>query len=372
MTEPTFVIAEAGVNHNGDLELALALVDAAATAGADAVKFQTFRAGALVTADAQKAAYQKRSAANNEGQYEMLQRLELSPAMHEEIAKHCALRGIRFLSTPFDRDSLDFLVDSMHLRTIKLSSGEVTNGPLLLHAIRKTDRLILSTGMSTIGEVEEAVRLLAWGLDSTEKHPVSRCHLQAFQLSERVLVRLRERLTLLHCTTEYPADFADANLRVMTTMRESWGISVGLSDHTPGIAIPLAAVACGATVIEKHLTLDRGLRGPDHVASLEPEELKAMVSGIRAIEAALGDGVKRPSSAELANRIAARKSLVAARPVRRGDRLTEADIVAKRPGGGLSPMWMWDVVGSTAEHDLLPDDPISPIYAGAGGEVTEV
>ena len=371
MIEPTFVIAEAGVNHNGDPDLALALVDAAARAGADAVKFQTFRADSLVTAAAQKAAYQKRSTANEEGQYEMLRRLELSPAMHVAIAKHCVLRGIRFLSTPFDHESLDFLVDTMGLRTIKLSSGEVTNGPLLLHAIRKADHLILSTGMSTLGEVEEAVRLLAWGLNSTEAHPVSRRKLQAFQLSECVLARLRERLTLLHCTTEYPAEYADANLRAMATMRESWRIPIGLSDHTPGIAIPLAAVACGATVVEKHFTLDRGLPGPDHMASLEPGELQAMVAGIRAIEAALGDGVKRPSPAELANRVAARKSLVAARPVRKGEQLTEADIVAKRPGGGLSPMWIWDVIGRSAEHDLSLDDPIGLAPAGASGEVTE-
>lgn len=358
MVKHTFIIAEAGVNHNGDLALAMALVDAAASAGADAAKFQTFRTGQLVTVSAQKAAYQKRSGVADESQFEMLQRLELSPAMHDKLAKHCAQRGIRFLSTPFDRESLDFLVDSMGLRTIKLSSGEVTNGPLLLHAIRRAGQLILSTGMSTLGEVEEAIRLLAWGLESSVGCPSSRQALQSYWPSADVLSQLREKLTLLHCTTEYPADYADTNLRAMEKMRDAWGIPVGLSDHTLGIAIPLAAVACGATIIEKHFTLDRRLPGPDQAASLEPGELEAMVSGIRAIELALGDGVKRPSQTELANRVVARKSLVAARPIRQGCRLTEADIAAKRPGDGLSPMWIWDVIGKTAEVDIGQDESI--------------
>lgn len=370
MPDRTYVIAEAGVNHNGSLELALALVDAAAAAGADAVKFQTFCTGDLVTTSAQKAAYQKQSAGADESQFEMLRRLELTPQMHEAIALHCAQRGIRFLSTPFDRESLDFLVDAMGLRTIKLSSGEVTNGPLLLHAIRRAEQLILSTGMSTLGEVEEAIRLLAWGLESATGCPRSRRELLGYWPSADVLSSLRAKLILLHCTTEYPADYADTNLRAMETMRDAWGIPVGLSDHTPGIAIPLAAVARGATVIEKHFTLDRTMPGPDHAASLESRELQAMVSGIRAVELALGDGVKRPSHVELANRVAARKSLVAARAIRRGGRLAESDIAAKRPGDGLSPMWTWDVLGRAVEEDIRRDEPISMAPDGRSSEVT--
>lgn len=370
MAEHTFIIAEAGVNHNGDLALAMALVDAAANAGADAVKFQTFRTAELVTATAQKAAYQKRSAEAGESQFDMLRRLELSPDMHDAIARHCAQRGIRFLSTPFDRESLDFLVDEMGLRTIKLSSGEVTNGPLLLHAIRRAGQLILSTGMSTLDEVGEAIRLLAWGLDSAAGCPGSRRELQDYRPSAETLSCLRAKLTLLHCTTEYPADYADTNLRAMATMRDAWGIPVGLSDHTPGIVIPLAAVACGATVIEKHFTLDRTMPGPDHAASLEPDELQAMVSGIRAVELALGDGVKRPSPAEVANRVAARKSLVAARPIRQGSPLTESDIAAKRPGDGLSPMWIWDLLGRQAERDIGQDEPIGLVPDGRNSEMT--
>lgn len=370
MAENVFIIAEAGVNHNGDLALAIDLVDAAADAGADAVKFQTFRTADLVTMSARKATYQKRSSGADESQFEMLRRLELTPAMHDALARHCAQRGIRFLSTPFDRESLDFLVDVMGLRTIKLSSGEVTNGPLLLYAIRRAEQLILSTGMSTLDEVGEAIGLLAWGLESATGYPGSRREIRDYRPSAAVLSHLRTKLTLLHCTTEYPADYADTNLRAMTTMRNTWGIPVGLSDHTPGIAVPLAAVACGATVIEKHFTLDRTMSGPDHAASLEPGELQAMVSGIRVVELAMGDGVKRPSPTEVANRVAARKSLVAARAIRQESRLTESDIAAKRPGDGISPMWTWDLLGRLAERDIEQDEPIGLMPDGSNNEVT--
>ena len=355
----TYVIAEAGVNHNGSFEMAMELIDAAAAAGADAVKFQTFKADRLVTKEAHKAAYQKQATGIAESQYELLSKLELTNEMHLALMAHCRERAVEFLSTPFDPISLHYLVDELGLRRIKLSSCEVTNGPFLLEAIRRSDHLILSTGMCSLGEVEEAIRVLGWGIEHACSSPGSRLELNCYWPSKQVMEVLRQRVTLLQCTTEYPAAYADTNLRAMGTMRALWGIPVGLSDHTPGIAIPLAAIALGAEVIEKHITLDRGLPGPDQAASLEPAELQSMIVGIRAVEDALGDGIKRPSTAEFANRTVVRKSLHAAREIFRGEVLSTTNVAIKRPDSGLSPMAYWDVLGSVAPGNYQDDEPIS-------------
>lgn len=330
----TLIIAEAGVNHNGSLDLARQLIDAAAAAGVDYVKFQTFRADKLVTRTARQAAYQSRNLGHGEeSQYTMLKRLELSPDDHRALIDHCNTKGVRFFSTAFDLESIAFL-DSLGLPLWKVPSGEITNFPYL-RAIGLTGKpVILSTGMATLDEIEAAVGVLTrFGTP-------------------------RNGITLLHCTTEYPAPKDQVNLRAMQTMHERFGLPVGYSDHTEGIEIPVAAVAMGATVIEKHFTLDRSLPGPDHKASLEPDELTAMVRQIRAVESALGNGVKEPTPAERPNIPIARKSIVAATAIQRGELFTEENLTAKRPGTGLSPMLWESVVGQTAPHDFEPDQPI--------------
>lgn len=327
----TLIIAEAGVNHNGDLESARRLVDAAADAGADAVKFQTFRADRLVTPTASKAPYQAQGTDPAESQYVMLRRLELTREMHEALIVHCASRGIAFFSTAFDTDSVDMLLDLGQDR-FKIPSGEITNLPYLRHVGRYGKPVILSTGMATLDEVGAALQIL----EQAGTPP--------------------SRITVLHCTTEYPTPMADVNLRAMLTIRDAFGVAVGYSDHTPGIEVAIAAVAMGATVIEKHFTLDRRLPGPDHKASLEPAELKAMVVSIRNVEEALGDGIKRPSASESRNRAIARKSLVAACAIRAGQRFNELNLAVKRPGTGLSPMRWDEVVGRMAPRDFAADE----------------
>src|SRR5580692_1125077 len=324
-----FIIAEAGVNHNGSLDLALRLVDAAKASGADAVKFQTFRADLLATRSAHKAPYQERTTANVESQFEMLQRLQLDAAAHRCLIDHCRQVGIQFLSSPFDAQSADLLA-TMDLPLYKVPSGEITNLPFLQHLARKGRPIILSTGMSTLGEVEEAVHVL--------------------QAAGGV------QLTLLHCVTEYPAPYAEVNLRAMQTLKSAFGLPVGYSDHTPGIEIAIAAVALGAEVIEKHFTLDRSLPGPDHSASLEPKEFKQMVAAIRNVESALGDGIKKPALCELPNIPVARKSVVAARALRAGQKLAAADLDIKRPGTGLSPKLLTALVGRTLRTNIEPDE----------------
>ncbi len=351
-----FVIAEAGVNHNGDRDLAFGLVDAAAGAGADAVKFQTFRADDLAAADAPKAAYQKTGTDADESQLDMLRRLELSPDIHRNLMDRCRDRGIAFLSTPFDQDSLDFLTGTLGLDTVKLPSGEITNGPLLLAAARAARRIILSTGMSTMDEVADAVGVLAFGF--VGDGAPARDAFRAALTSPDGTAAVRDRVTLLHCTTEYPAPADEANLRAMDALRDRFGTDVGLSDHTQGIAVAIAAAARGAAVVEKHVTLDRGLPGPDHAASLEPNEFKDMVAGIRMVEQALGDGQKRPMPSELGNRDVARKSLVAARAIARDQVIGPDDLTARRPGGGTSPMTFWDWVGRVAERDIPAGGPV--------------
>jgi N,N'-diacetyllegionaminate synthase len=325
---PVFIIAEAGVNHNGDLDMALRLIDAAAAAKADAIKFQTFSTERLVTRRAPKAAYQKQTTDSQEGQYAMLERLELSRSDHECLLAHAQDQGIEFLSTPFDHASVDLLVE-LGVPAIKIGSGELTNFPLLEHIARQKRVIILSTGMAYLSEVEEAVRCI-----------------QAY--SDAPLI-------LLHCVSNYPAREADVNLRAMLTMRQALGLPIGYSDHTMGVTVPIAAVALGACAIEKHFTLDRSLPGPDHRASLEPDEIRAMVQAIRDVEAALGNGIKRPATSELDTARVARKSIVSQVDIPAGTEITTRMLAIKRPGTGIPPRDLVRVLGRIARVTIPAD-----------------
>jgi len=358
--KPVYIIAEAGVNHNGSLEMAFQLVDVAVDAGVDAVKFQTFKAENLVTRSADKAVYQKRNTGDSESQFDMLRRLELSYKAHHQLMEYCGKKGIAFLSTAFDSDSLQFLVDDLRLTVLKIPSGEITNGPLLLEHAQTGCDLILSTGMSTLGEVEEALGVIAFGLlaSGPNNDKPSREAFQEAYFSAQGQTLLKEKVTVLHCTTEYPAPVNEINLNAMVTMQQAFGLKMGYSDHSEGITVPIAATAMGATLIEKHFTLDKTLPGPDHKASLELKELKQMVSAIRMVELVMGNGVKGPMPSEIENRKMARKSLVVSDVVKRGDRFSEKNITIKRPGTGISPMDYWDVVGSESIKSLQIDDQI--------------
>lgn len=358
MADRVFIVAEAGVNHDGSLHDALTLVDVAAAAGADAVKFQTFRADALVTRRAAKAAYQVANTGHDGGQAEMLRRLELSEDAHHRIADRCRDRGIAFMSTAFDLDGLA-LLDRMGVPAIKIPSGDLTWAPMLLAAARTGRPLFVSTGMAELDEVRQALGVIAFGL-TRDGDPTGLVDCDVAFASAEGRAAVAERVTVLQCTTQYPAPASAANLRAMTTMTEAFGVPVGYSDHTLGIAVATAAVALGARVIEKHFTLGRDRPGPDHAASLEPDELEAMVRAIRDVEAALGDGRKSPSAAELPNRPIARRSLVAARPVAAGEPWTAGAVTAKRPADGLSPMRWWDVAGGAARRDYVADDALTP------------
>jgi N,N'-diacetyllegionaminate synthase len=325
------IIAEAGVNHNGSIELAKKLIDVAAKAGADFVKFQTFKAKTVVTRTADKAEYQKESTGAAESQFEMIKKLELNRTAHLELIQHCGKRDIRFLSTAFDHDSIDLLAE-LNIPFYKIPSGEITNLPYLRHVGRMGKPIIMSTGLSTLEEVRVAMEiLLTAGLQ-------------------------KEDLTILHCNTEYPTPMADVNLRAMLTIRDELGVNVGYSDHTLGIEVPVAAVAMGACVIEKHFTLDRNMPGPDHAASLEPDELKSMVSAIRNIEQALGYGEKKPSPSETNNIVVVRKSIVAKKDIKKGEVLSDSNLDTKRPGTGISPM-EWDAyIGKFADREYQTDE----------------
>ena len=347
-----YIIAEAGVNHNGSLDMALELVDSAASAGADAVKFQTFTAASLVARYAPKANYQRLNTDTEETQFEMLRRLELTESDHAVLIERCREQGITFLATPFDSESLALLSGRFALETIKVSSGDLTNAPFLLEIGRVARKVILSTGMSSLSDVENALGVLAHALTASKTPPTAIAFAKAYA-SKAGQVALRQRVTLLHCTTEYPAPIAEVNLRAMDTMAAAFGLPVGYSDHTEGIHVPVAAVARGATLIEKHFTLDKKLPGPDHRASLNPLELAEMVAAIRDIEMALGDGIKRPTPGEVSNRIAARKSLVAAQPMIAGQPLV---LAVKRPGNGVSPFQYWTLQGRPANRDYHPDE----------------
>lgn len=351
-----YVIAEAGVNHNGSIELARALVDAACLAGADAVKFQTFRAAEIVSRNAAKAEYQKANTDAAQTQLEMLRQLELTKDDHRTLKQYACAKGIEFLSTPFDRESLDFLVTELAMQKVKIASGEITNAPLLLSIAKSGRKLILSSGMASLGEVEAALAVLAFGMTNGSSYPTSNECLMAAYASPRGRKLLEERVTLLHCTTEYPAPIDEVNLKAIDTLRSAFGLPVGYSDHTSGIHVPIAAVARGAVLIEKHFTLDKSLSGPDHKASLEPKELLAMVEAIRDVERALGSGVKAPAAGEAPNRLIARRSLTAARDIVEGEMFTVDNLVCKRPGSGVSPMRYWSVLGTPVGRSYVADE----------------
>ncbi|MBK7891770.1 MAG: N-acetylneuraminate synthase [Bdellovibrionales bacterium] len=352
----TTVIAEAGVNHNGSLDLAYQLVDAASAAGADYVKFQTFVAERLVTRMAQKASYQTRNTDSSGSQFEMLRSLELKPKFHRILADYSKKNNIQFLSTPFDIDSARFLVDEVGIETIKIPSGELTNAPFLLDIARLKKPMILSTGMATIGEIETALSIIAFGLVAPAANEPN---LESFRAAFRSVEGQRflsDYVSLLHCTTEYPAPLHEVNLYAMKTMRRTFQLPVGYSDHTPGIAVSIAAVALGARIIEKHFTLDKTLPGPDHKASLETSELNELILGIRAVEQSLGSYVKIPRPSEIPNIPIARKSLVAARSISTGELFSRENLTTKRPGSGVSAIHFWDWIGQKASQNFNEDD----------------
>ena len=327
----TLIIAEAGVNHNGSVDAAKKLIDAAVNSGADLVKFQTFKAETLVTTTAEKADYQKNLTDRSETQFEMIKKLELDRAAHEELIQYCEQKGTRFLSTAFDHDSIDLLAE-LNIPFFKIPSGDITNLPYLRHIGRMGKSIVMSTGMATLKEVRAALNILLEA--GAEKN----------------------KITVLHCNTEYPTSMEDVNLKAMLTMRDELGVAIGYSDHTLGIEVPVAAVALGASVIEKHFTLDRTLPGPDHAASLNPEELKAMVAAIRNIEKAKGDGIKKPSESERKNIPIARKSIVAKKPISKGELFSEKNLTVKRPGTGISPM-EWDTyIGKLSDREYQADE----------------
>jgi len=350
-----YVIAEAGVNHNGELELAHKLVDCAAEAGADAVKFQTFDAKKLATRAAPKASYQQRTTDAVESQLEMLSKLELPREWHYELREHARTRGIEFLSTAFDTGSLSFL-EELDLPFYKVPSGELTNSPLLWQFARQRRPLVVSTGMATMSEVEQGLAVIAHALNA-EHEPASEDEIWRGWSQPAWRESLRGRVTLLHCTSQYPTPMSEVNLLAMDTLT-AFGLPVGYSDHTEGILIPVAAVARGATVIEKHFTLDRTMPGPDHRASLEPDELKLMVSQIRQLQLAMGDGAKCPQPSEWNTRQAARQQVVAARDIANGAVLTRQDLTTARSGGGMPASALWSLVGATARQDFAAGDAV--------------
>lgn len=329
------IIAEAGVNHNGSIKLAKQLIDKAVEAGVDIIKFQTFKSEKLVSKAARQAEYQQRNIGKkDEGQLAMLKKLELSQADHEELIEYCNQKNIRFFSTAFDMDSIEYL-HSLKMGLWKIPSGEITNYPYLRKIAQYHEPVILSTGMCELSDIEAAVKvLIEFGVK-------------------------KEQITILHCNTEYPTPFADVNLKAMLEIGERFNVEIGYSDHTKGIEVPVAAVALGATFIEKHFTLDKNMEGPDHKASLEPDELKAMVSAIRNIEQALGTGHKVISESERKNIEIARKSIVAACPIKKGELLTEKNLTVKRPGNGISPMRWNEVVGTSAIKDYEEEEVIA-------------
>lgn len=354
MSDRVFIVAEAGVNHDGILADALALIDVAAEAGADAVKFQTFTAEKALTARAMKAAYQATNTGSGGTQLDMVKRLELSPSDHLALVERCRESGIAFMSTAFDMDSLALLAE-LDVPAIKIPSGDLTWGSMLLAAARMGKPLFVSTGMADLEEVCQALAVIAFALIHPGR-PGSMAECDACWATEQGRAAVAERVTVLQCTTQYPAPAEAANLRAMIAMGEAFGVRVGYSDHTLGISVATAAVALGARVIEKHFTLNRDRQGPDHAASLEPHELAAMVRAIRDVEVALGDGIKAPSAIEMPNRLVARRALVAARPLAAGEALTEDAVTAKRPADGLSPMAWWEMADRPASRPYAADD----------------
>ncbi len=331
-----FIIAEAGVNHNGSLDICKKLIDVSVKAGADAVKFQTFKAGKLVTVNAEKASYQIENTGTRESQVEMLRKLELSPNAHKDLFAYCRQKNISFLSTPFDEESADML-DDLGMEIFKIPSGEITNKPLIQHIASKKKPIILSTGMSYLGEVERAISWIDEIWNSLDTKP---------------------QLSVLHCVSSYPARVEDVNLRAIKTMQMAFGLPAGYSDHTMGTEITIAAVAMGAKVIEKHITLDRDMEGPDHKASLEPEELETMVTAIRNVEMAMGDGIKNPTKSENNLKNIVRRSLVTAKDIKSGETISSNDILLKRPGTGIPAEFKDKVVGMKSGSDMSVDSVI--------------
>ncbi|MBL5900981.1 N-acetylneuraminate synthase [Lelliottia amnigena] len=352
----TLIIAEAGVNHNGDEKLAFELVDAAFKAGADIVKFQTFKAKNLVTADAVQAEYQVANTQKKESQLDMLSRLELSWEAHHKLVAYCNELGIEFLSTAFDSESLAFLVNDLGIKRLKLPSGELTNAPLVLEHARTGCDIIVSTGMATLSEIEAALGVIAFGYTAAQDALPGIEAFQSAYSSEEGQKALKEKVIILHCTTEYPAPMEEINLRVMDTLKQAFDLPAGYSDHSEGIAIPIAAVARGAVVIEKHFTLDKNMDGPDHKASLEPNELASMVKSIRQVEKALGHTIKAPTISEIKNKRVARKSLVAEKTIEEGEQFTSANMAIKRPGTGMSPYLYWEMQGKKAGRHYEPGE----------------
>lgn len=353
----TLVIAEVGVNHNGSLDMALELVDAAVSTGADVVKFQTFDTAALVTKSAPRADYQQKVTNSDAPQFEMLRALELDPDAHEALQQRCTEGGVEFLSTAFEHGSLEFLLE-LGMRRLKSPSGEITNGPLLLHMARAGLPIIVSTGMAGLADIESALAVLAFGMTAPADAVPTAADLRGAFRSPRGQAALEQRITVLHCTSAYPAPLDEVNLRAMSTIEAAFGLPVGYSDHTLGTAVAVAAVARGATVIEKHLTLDRRLPGPDHAASLEPAEMTELVAHIRQVEQALGSTRKGPSRSETSTIEVARKSIVAARALTAGETFDRDALAVMRPGTGRSPMELWSLLGQAAARDYEPHEPI--------------
>lgn len=352
------IIAEIGVNHNGSEDLAKKLVDSAKNAGADIVKFQTFIASNLVTQDAKKAKYQERISASGDSQFSMLNALELSFNSFKNIARYCENVGIKFMSTAFDKECLDFLVDEIQVNVLKIPSGEITNAPLILEHAKKGLDIFLSTGMASMEEIEDALGVIAYGYMNQGK---SNKNLSKENFSNAIKSKagkrlIKEKVTIFHCTTEYPAPVDEINLNALTQISNTFNTKIGYSDHSKGILIPVSAVAMGALVIEKHFTLDNSMDGPDHFASLEPEEFKEMVDGIRDCEKYMGDGIKKATKSEVQNKLASRKSLVAGRDITSGELFTKDNIDIKRPGGGISPMFFWKILGTNSDRDYSKDE----------------
>lgn len=352
----TLIIAEAGVNHNGQEDLAIQLIDAAKEAGADIVKFQIFKAKNVISRNAQQATYQIENTNVIESQLSMVQKLELSYAAHRRLMLYCNKIGIQYLSTAFDHDSLDFLVNDLKLSCLKIPSGEITNAPLVLAHARTQCNLILSTGMATLSDIEKALGVIAFGLTAPEDtYPSEQAFIDAY-FSDEGQNALQSKVTILHCTTEYPAPLKEINLNAMKTIKTAFNLPIGYSDHSAGIVVPIAAATLGAQIIEKHFTLDKKMVGPDHLASLDPSELQAMIVAIRSVDECLGTSLKGPQPSELNNMKIARKSIIAKKVISEGEVFSEENLTIKRPGDGLSPYLYWDLIGTVADKSYLEDD----------------
>ncbi|QXE00954.1 N-acetylneuraminate synthase [Terribacillus sp. DMT04] len=352
----TFIIAEAGVNHNGSLDLAYKLIDAAVDAGADAIKFQTFKTEKLVTRTAKQADYQVKNIGAASSQFDMLKRLELSYENFRQLKNYCEEKRILFLSTPFDFDSVDFLIKDLEVKLIKIPSGEITNAPYLHRIAKYNVKTIVSTGMASMEEIHQALAFLAYGY--AQKEQVNFSNVTHFYNTAEAKLLLSDNVHILHCTSEYPTPPEDINLNAMDSIKKEFHVNVGLSDHSKGIEIPVAAAAKGAQIIEKHFTLNKTLPGPDHKASLEPNELKEMIQSIRLIEKALGKGEKKPTQVEVKNKDIVRKSLVASKQIKKGEIFTTENLTVKRPGTGVSPYYYWDYIGNVSNDNYEEDEVI--------------